>query len=252
VTSVPISHATPAAAYAHNVSRDDFQDITRDLLGLPSIAHPKEPLAGVDVLIGGGWGEMSLAETAQGANFVAGNKYIADEDLDRIDAARGGKYQVVLRTRGQRGADLLASAAQEAAGNGRRLFGYFGVASGHLPFRTADGKHDPVSGTRRAEACDDAEVAENPALSEMTSAALTVLSRDPDGFWLMVEAGDVDWANHDNNIDNSIGAVLSGDDAFRAVADWAEANHCWDETAVFLTADHAHYLVLEQPELLAK
>src|SRR5262249_12756962 len=32
VTSVPISHATPACAYAHNVHRDDFQDLTRDLL----------------------------------------------------------------------------------------------------------------------------------------------------------------------------------------------------------------------------
>ena len=32
----------------------------------------------------------------------------------------------------------------------------------------------------------------------------------------MIEAGDVDWANHANNIDNSIGAVISGDDAFRA------------------------------------
>ncbi|NBS33700.1 MAG: alkaline phosphatase, partial [Planctomycetia bacterium] len=29
VTSVPISHATPACAYACNVSRDDYQDLTR-------------------------------------------------------------------------------------------------------------------------------------------------------------------------------------------------------------------------------
>src|SRR5262249_2629929 len=30
VTSVPISHATPACAYSHNVDRDDYQDLTRD------------------------------------------------------------------------------------------------------------------------------------------------------------------------------------------------------------------------------
>jgi alkaline phosphatase len=42
VTSVPVSHATPAAAYAHNVERDDYQDISRDMLGLPSISHPNE------------------------------------------------------------------------------------------------------------------------------------------------------------------------------------------------------------------
>jgi alkaline phosphatase len=56
VTSVPISHATPAAAYAHNVHRDDYQDLSRDLLGLPSVSHPDQPLPGLDVVIGSGYG----------------------------------------------------------------------------------------------------------------------------------------------------------------------------------------------------
>ena len=42
VTSVPVSHATPAAAYANNVARHDYQDISRDLLGLPSSAHRRD------------------------------------------------------------------------------------------------------------------------------------------------------------------------------------------------------------------
>ena len=50
VTSVPISHATPACAYANNVHRDDYQDLTRDLVGLPSVFHPGG-VAGLDVLI---------------------------------------------------------------------------------------------------------------------------------------------------------------------------------------------------------
>ena len=54
----------------------------------------------------------------------------------------------------------------------------------------------------------------------------------------MVEAGDVDWANHSNNIDNSIGAVLSGDSAFKSVTGWIEANGGWDDTVVLVTADH--------------
>ena len=37
---------------------------------------------------------------------------------------------------------------------------------------------------------------------------------------------------------------------FRAVTDWVEAHDCWDETAVIVTADHGHYLVLTQPEML--
>jgi alkaline phosphatase len=66
----------------------------------------------------------------------------------------------------------------------------------------------------------------------------------------MVEAGDVDWANHKNSLDNSAGAVFSGDAAFKVTCDWIDANGGWAETAVILTADHGHYLVLKKPELL--
>ena len=57
-------------------------------------------------------------------------------------------------------------------------------------------------------------------------------------------------SNHQNNIDTSIGAVLSGDDAFQAVAKWIETNVGWSKSAVFLTSDHGHYLVLDKPEAL--
>ena len=110
VTSVPISHATPAAAYANNVSRNDYQDLTRDLIGLPSVAHRDEPLPGVDVLLGCGWGEESQEPGGQGNNFIPGNVYIAQEDLEAIDVRNGGKYEVVQRTAGQPGRDLLLSA----------------------------------------------------------------------------------------------------------------------------------------------
>jgi alkaline phosphatase len=251
VTSVPISHATPACAYANNVSRDDYQDLTRDLLGLPSIAHRQAPLAGVDVLIGGGWGEDRETDEDQGANFMPGNKYLAAPDLAACDVANGGEYRVVQRAAGQPGGPALRDAARDAADRGQRLFGFFGAKGGHLPYRTADGRYDPTAGARPAEQYTPADVSENPTLAEMTAAALSVLERDPEGFWLMVEAGDVDWANHDNNLDNSIGAVISGDDAFRVIADWAERRDCWDQTAVIVTADHGHMLILDQPEALA-
>ncbi|MBN2045420.1 MAG: alkaline phosphatase [Anaerolineales bacterium] len=37
----------------------------------------------------------------------------------------------------------------------------------------------------------------SPTLSEMTQTALSILSQDPDGFFLMVEAGQIDWAAHE-------------------------------------------------------
>jgi alkaline phosphatase len=251
VTSVPISHATPASAYANNVTRNDYQDLTRDLLGLPSIAHRDNPTPGVEVLLGAGWGDATAMDAKQGANYIAGNKYLAAEDRQRIDAQHGGAYLAVERTSGQNGARLLQDAAVRAAGQGLRLFGFFGAGGGHLPFQTADGAFDPAPGVKKAERYSPADIEENPTLAEMTRAALTVLEKDADGFWLMIEAGDVDWANHDNNLDNSIGATLSGDAAFRAVVEWVESKNAWDTTAVIVTADHGHYLVIDQPEALA-
>jgi alkaline phosphatase len=88
VTSVPICHATPACAYSHNVSRDDYQDLSRDLLGLPSVSHPTQPLPGVDVLIGCGYGVTKDKDGSQGKNFVPGNRYLADSDLEACNAQR--------------------------------------------------------------------------------------------------------------------------------------------------------------------
>ena len=252
VTSVPVSHATPACAYANNVSRDDYQDLTRDLVGLPSIAHPDEPLAGVDVLIGAGWGAEIVTDRGQGDNFVPGNRYLTAEDQQLIDAEQGGKYQLALRTPGEKGADVLSAAARRAIDEKRRLFGYFGVVTAHLPFRTADGGYNPAPGVSPiTEVYKESEVAENPTLAQMTTAALDVLAENPQGFWLMVEAGDVDWANHDDNLDSSIGAVFSGDDAFRAIVAWVEARDGWEQTALIVTADHGHLLVLDEPEVIA-
>ena len=101
VTSVPISHATPGAAYANNVSRDDYQDITRDMVGEPSVSHP-EPLPGLDVVIGAGDGvEAANDFLQQGRNFEPGNKYVANSSLTAIDAAAGGRYRVARRTAGR-------------------------------------------------------------------------------------------------------------------------------------------------------
>jgi alkaline phosphatase len=254
VTSVPISHATPAAAYAHNVHRDDYQDLTRDLLGRPSISHPDQPLPGMDVVIGAGWGESRKLDNGQGKNFVPGNAYLTESDLHAIDVQNGGAYVVTTRRSGVSGADSLQQAAADAARQGKRLLGFYGVKRGHLPFRTADGDFEPSPGRNRtAEEYTPADIRENPTLAEMTDAALTVLSRDRQGFWLMVEAGDVDWANHDNNLDNSIGAVLSGDAAVKTITDWVERHSDWDESLLIVTADHGHYLVLTDPErLIAK
>ena len=262
VTSVPISHATPACAYAHNVERDDYQDLTRDMLGLKSIVHSDRPLPGLDVVIGAGFGDIRKtdgtatepATKPAGKNFVPGNAYLTDADLKTVDAKHGGKYVTAVRTKGVNGPQRLRAAAREAAASKKRLLGFYGVGkTKHLPFATADGNYDPTigrAGKDKIEKYEPADLVENPKLPDMASAAIEVLSQNKQGFWLMVESGDVDWANHDNNIDSSIGAVLSGDAAVKTITDWVEKNSNWNESLLIVTADHGHYLFLEKPELL--
>lgn len=253
VTNVPVSHATPAAAYANNVTRQDYQDLSRDLLGLPSSSHRNQPLSGVDVLIGGGWGVSAKESPLQGDNFLPGNSYLHEDDIRRVDIANGGRYVVAQRTAGKPGRRNLMRAARRAADNDERLLGFFGTRySGHLPFQTADGGYDPTRDVKGTENYTAADVSENPTLADMTRAALLVLEQSIEGFWLMVEAGDVDWANHANNSDNSIGAVLSGDDAFRVIMDWVDENNAWAYTAVIVTADHGHYLVIDDANRIAE
>ena len=243
VTSVPISHATPACVYANNVGRYDYQDITRDLLGLPSTNHRK-PLSGVDVLLGCGWGEMMKDDRAnQGNNYEPGRKYIANSDWKALKA--GDKYLVVERTKGRDGIDVINEAADQAIKNNQRLFGFFGVKAGRLPYQTADGNYNPTRGNSEVDRYSKADISENPTLAEMTSAALRVLETNERGFYLMVEAGDVDKANHQNNIDNAIGAVFSGDDAFKAIVEWVEKNSNWEETQLIVTADHGHLFFMD-------
>ena len=45
----------------------------------------------------------------------------------------------------------------------------------------------------------DRETTDEPSLQEMTSAAIDVLSNDKDGFFLMVEGSQIDWAGHAND-----------------------------------------------------
>ena len=266
VTSVPICHATPGAAYANNVTRDDYQDIARDLLGEPSVSHAA-PLPGLDVVIGAGFGVTADDDSAQqGRNYEPGNKYLAGSTRAAIDAAAGGRYLVAERTAGRKGGELLKAAAAEAAERGVRLFGFFGTPQGNLPFQTTNGDFDPGNCNPEPEGGPDedrlrkkygshihyseAEIEESPTLAEMTAAALEVLG-GRGRFWLLVEAGDVDWGSHANNIDTAIGAVRSGDAAFQTVVDWIERHDAWDDAAVIVTSDHGHLFVLGDPAAFA-
>jgi alkaline phosphatase len=77
-----------------------------------------------------------------------------------------------------------------------------------------------------------------PTLEEMTIAALNVLDNNPNGLFLMVEGGAVDWAGHGNSPARVIEEEIDFNRSVEAVVDWVHRNSNWNETLLIVTGDH--------------
>lgn len=82
----------------------------------------------------------------------------------------------------------------------------------------------------------DRDPIKEPSLAEMTQKALTILSRNPKGFFLMVEGSQIDWGAHANDPIGTATEVLGFDRAVAAVLEFAEKD---GRTAVIIAADHS-------------
>lgn len=223
VTSVPFSHATPAGFGAHVASRGEYARIARQM-----IRH-----SGVDVIIGAGhpWYDDNghRLETPQYA-------YIGEAEFrDLQQGTAGGDAD------GDSVADpwrFVQSAAElQAAVSGRpvsRLFGLMPVASTFQAGRESPEDNPPDKALPFSVPFN----AGVPTLAQVTNAALRVLHADPEGFFLMVEGGAVDWASHSNYTGRMIEEQIDFDDAVAAVVRWVERHSSWDETLLIVTADH--------------
>ncbi|MCR2805900.1 alkaline phosphatase [Paenibacillus sp. SCIV0701] len=76
---------------------------------------------------------------------------------------------------------------------------------------------------------------ETPNLAEMTGKALDILSKDEDGFTIMIEGGRIDHAAHANDFPSMIQEVLDFDAAVKAALDFAKKD---GNTSIVITADH--------------
>jgi alkaline phosphatase len=110
-------------------------------------------------------------------------------------------------------ADLAAATAPDD-----KLLGIWG---GYTLTYTIDRQNDPGDTT--------------PTLAAMTAKAIEVLSRDPDGFMLMVESGAIDWMAHNKDVAGTARDVVAFDEAVEVAYNFAVAN---GDTALIITADH--------------
>ena len=213
VSTVPFSHATPAALVSHSPRRDDFPALAAQILG------ETRP----EVVIGGGF---------PGPSGTPDYQYLSRETHAQVKA--DPDYLVVERQPGVEGGVSLLEAAQVAAGSGRKLFGLFGGPQGSFESPLA---HD-LPGTPLLTRA----TVENPLLRDAVLAALRVLTQDPDGFLLLAEQGDSDWANHANDFRRMIGTVWDLHEAVQTVIDYVNRpgdGMTWVNTLLLVASDHA-------------
>ena len=267
VTSVPIDHATPAAAAA-NVNRRNKYD--EDYPALDNILQQELRIYQPTVILGGGHPLSTPGNPLPpGVEPLTDNTYIKASTYKELSTKPTSNiYDYMFLERGtDAAAKLAATAAALDPNTGGRLIGLYGARgqNGNLPVSSANGDFSTTGldmfsvNTTKGITPDtlrplkvgetDAQFIaternQNPTLDDLTKAALNVLGKDPDGMWLMIEGGDIDWSAHDNNMDNLIGTTLDFDKAVGSVIAWINANGGWADNELIVTADHDHYLTL--------
>ncbi|TFG48894.1 MAG: hypothetical protein E4H40_03905, partial [Candidatus Brocadiia bacterium] len=74
-----------------------------------------------------------------------------------------------------------------------------------------------------------------PHLSEMTTAALRVIEKDPDGYFIMIEGGRIDHAGHKNDLQRNVLETIEFSRAVQAAFDMVKDR---GDTLIIVTADH--------------
>jgi alkaline phosphatase len=161
----------------------------------------------VDVILGGGLKHFNSTDTQADKCGTFGN-FIAD--------AKNNSYDVVYT-----GKELDSAVAKGS----KKILGLF----------TLKGKTPELFRVNPAEYYSK----EEPTLPQMTAAALKVLEKDEDGFFLLVEGSQIDWANHRNDVAYQVGETLAFDHAVQRVLDWInEKPSRRQHTLLIIVPDH--------------
>ena len=202
ITTTRITHATPAATYAHVCHRDAESDIAAQ--AVPGGAGFNAALKdGVDVLMGGG--SKFFTPTTAGGVRVDGRNLIDEMK------AKGYSYAST-------GTELKAVDAKSVS----KLFALF--HKDHMDYELDRVKKN----------------LDQPSLAEMTVKAIEVLSKNGNGYFLMVEGGRIDHALHGTNAKRVMEDTIAFDEAIKAALAKVDLNN----TLLVFTADHDHTMAI--------
>ncbi|WP_182310121.1 alkaline phosphatase [Aeromonas media] len=204
VTTTELTHATPAATYAHICHRDAAYAIAEQ--AVPGGAGFNAALGdGVDVLMGGGANHWTPYSASNKGGRADGR------DLTAELGAQGYQY--------------VTTQSDLAKIESGKVLGLFSAKS-HLDYeldRVAKGAANT-----------------QPSLSEMTAKAIDLLSQNSQGYFLMVEGGRIDHALHATNAKRSLTDAVALDEAVKTALGKVDLA----DTLIVVTADHDHTMTI--------
>ncbi|KCZ64406.1 alkaline phosphatase [Hyphomonas atlantica] len=219
VSTARLTHATPASTFAKSPSRDwendadlkggdasACKDIARQLIEWPEGD-------GFEVAMAGGRGSFTTVDQADVENADWSGNREDGRDLTAEWTAKSDDHVYITDKAGFDAIDFASDA---------KVLGLFEPS--HMKF-AIDRADDPAG---------------EPSLVDLTKAAITRLSRNDEGYMLMVEGGRIDHGHHGVS---AIRALDETDEMDQAVAAALEMTNA-DETLIIVTADHSHTMTI--------
>jgi alkaline phosphatase len=197
VSNAEVQDATPAAVVAHTRKRGDKAEINGMLFDLKP-----------DVLLGGGSAYFLPQATP-------GSKRKDDKD-----------YIALFKDAGYTLATSKAELATAAGTNTGKILGLFHT-----------GNMDTTLDREFLKKGTTAKFPDQPGLVDMTKTAIDTLSKNPDGFFLMVEAANIDKMSHPLDWDRAVIDTIEFDKAIAVAREFADKN---PDTLIVVTGDHTH------------
>ena len=228
VSTARITHATPAAAYAHSVEREwedissmpdeaikaGCEDIASQLINFEANLESKfasVDIDGLEVVLGGGAQHFLPISAAHESGFQG----IRSDQRNLINE---WTQSHLPRTFVKDNAELEAVDSKL----GQKVLGLF--SGSHMLFESVRTKSK----------------SDQPSLSDMTKRAIELTENNPKGFFLVIESGRIDHAHHLNNAFNALSETIELSSAVQTALDATNA----EETLIIVTSDHGHVMTI--------
>ncbi|XP_055379801.1 alkaline phosphatase 4-like [Condylostylus longicornis] len=219
VTTTRITHATPAATYASiydrdwecdseipDTSRGIYKDIARQLV-------ENEPGINFNVIFGGGLKPMGNKNNDEVATVTFEGK--TEKICDRTDGKNLVENWLNLTGENRQFVKNRDELMNLNIKNVSHVLGLF--RNNHITYSIAR------------------QIGE-PALSEMVQQAIRILSKNDNGYVLMVEGGRIDQGHHQNYAHAALQEVVEFDKAIEIALNMTNRK----DTLIIVTADHSH------------